>query len=863
MKKWILGITLLFSSVVMADLAVQPVASQLKPRMPEWHPKIVDRYENGAAKMVLYLEDQDEGEPIAVKRIYYYENGKMSEEIDLIHVSEDSEAAKEWESIDVPHGLRVYYNDQGRIGKVACYDHGVLHGPFKSFREDGKLQQEISFKQGKRFGEAMTYHEDGNVAEKAFFEDDKAVGEIAQYYPSGNRKTLVPYKDGVVSGKVQKWFEEGSLESEEHYVKGKLHSVENIPAHVVYDDLGSISQINHYKEGLPHGLHTSYHPNGQQRERVEYTDGKMDGKCDLFSTKGELIGEGKYKKGVPYGKHYRNFESGELAYIAKFGDEGELLEPILEYNEEGTCTARYEVNQENKRHGVFQKWYDDGTLHQDFFYVNGEFDQKQSEFFANGSPHRVANYENCKKHGSFVEFTEEGQLILDLTFHDGMIDGVAKEWYNDGTLKVEKGYEKGIPVGKHCEWFEDGEPSLVAHYVAGELDGEHTLFNKKHAKVYAAHYEKGKLEGDCCNYHEDGALKEKMTFKDNKRVGEYTFYYPSSQLQTKAFYKDDQLDGEMIGYFENGQVAFERNFKEGKFVGAQTEYFSMVGGEKMVAKVFHYNDEGNYDGEQKTFYESGVPQTLLTYHDGKMHGMKAFWGEDGEMLEEAWYENDQLEGRFFERDPSGKEVIAFYEGNKKEGPYEVFYPDHPEFGKVKALEATYKDNHLVGEMVEYNEKGEKMAVSRYENGKKNGVSQLYFNNEALVWECPFKDDLRHGLCKEYFESGKVHKESNYELDQQVGEEKVYYENGQIASLSVLKEGKLDGLVQNWTPEGTLIFEGEYLNGERHGKFNKFYDDGSPRLVQSYVHDQLDGVKKVYDKEGQVTESTYKTGQLVL
>ncbi|MDN3504472.1 MAG: hypothetical protein P0S95_02715 [Rhabdochlamydiaceae bacterium] len=861
MKKSIFGFifSLLLTTAVFAE--VVPVATTLKPRQPEWRPEVLEKFEDGAAKIAIFYSEEMEGESIPVKRLHFYPNGRVAEEIDLTMVDENSESAETWQSLFVPHGLRVYFTEQGHVQKVACYDEGVLHGPYSEHFENGQIQRSLTFNHGMREGKALIYYEDGTVAEEGVFSKDLPVGDVNYYFPSGSKKCTVSHANGKVNGLVTKWYEDGSVNIEENYVDNNLHSFPSTPAVVVYGEDNSIREIKHFKNGKQHGSHTTYHENGQQKSKANFVDGKMEGPCLAYSSKGALCGEGVYKNGLAIGKHYRNHENGQLAYLAHFDNDGNLLKPILEYNSQGQKIAQYSTDSDNARHGQFQLWHANGQLEMDYNYEHGKFNGTQTEYFSNGQLKRSAHYKDLLKHGSFKEYAENGQLVFDMTFECGIPVGDVREYFVDGSAKIIKRYENGKLVGPDLEWFENGKPRLESNYVAGELDSTYKAYNESGKLIIDGTYKLGKVEGKFLTFYDDGTTKEVLNFVDGEKNGEFESYYPNGQLQAKGSYKNDQPHGEITGWYESGSKAFVRNYNIGQFVDSQIEYFkAKKGNNEVLSKKMSYNQEGKLDGEQKTHYPSGVVQSLLTYHDGQLHGMKALWDESGDLLEEAWYEEGKLEGRFFERDNKGKEIIAFYENNKKEGPYEVYYPFNEKYGKVKAIEATYRANQFVGDMFEYDETGEKRSHTRYVNGKKEGICQLFMPGEKLVLECQFQNDLRNGKCVQYFSSGKIHKEQQFKNDIQVGDEKIYFENGKLAATSQMKDGQLHGSMKNWNQQGTLIFEGEYLEGKRHGSFNKFYDDGSPRLVQHYQDDELHGQKISYDRSGSATEFAYDHGK---
>ena len=163
-----------------------------------------------------------------------------------------------------------------------------------------------------------------------------------------------------------------------------------------------------FNQGQPIGTHFKYHPNGKESYKVQYKNGKKQGKEQFFASNGKLLGEGEYKEGTPFGKHYRNAENGTQVYLAQFDGEGKLLLPVQEFNPAGKKIAEY-LFVGDKRHGAFRQWYEDGTPNVEYNYDNGQFEGEQKEYYPNGQLKVKTVYHNNLKDGLFEEWYENGQ----------------------------------------------------------------------------------------------------------------------------------------------------------------------------------------------------------------------------------------------------------------------------------------------------------------------------------------------------------------------------------------------------------------------------------------------------------------------
>ncbi|MBF5059556.1 hypothetical protein NEPTK9_001070 [Candidatus Neptunochlamydia vexilliferae] len=846
------------------EVEITPVAKELRMRMPEWRPKVLEQYPNGTPKLVIFYTDNEMGEEEAVKRIHLFESGRPFEETDLTTVSEDSPGFKEWKGAIVPHGASVRLRENGEVEKIAFFDRGLLHGPMKVFHSKDQVQHITTFNQGKPEGKLYSYHKNGKLAAEGEYEEGKLVGDYTSYYESGNREVLIPYVDGEIHGKMIEWYEGGSERAEYQYVRGKLYSEGSQMAVVRYDENHAIVEVQDFREGVPCGDHIKYHPNERQSYHVRYVDGKKDGKECWFNTEGKLFGEGQHIKGRKVGKHWRKHENGTMAYLAVYSRKGQQKGPIREFDENGQKVAEYSQNEEGKLEGPYKSWFPDGALQNDCHYASGQFEGEQKQYYPSGQIKLFGHYKNKVRDGLFEQWYEDGNPALRAVFKEGNKDGEFVEWYSNGQMRLKKHFVNSLFHGEQREWHEDGVLRLEARYDQGKKDGTFRSWAENGVLIFEGTFDQDRPMGAHIAYYDSGDKMEVFHFLDGKKEGKHEQYYPDGQLKVVETFKGDLLEGEAMGYYEDGSQMFIRHFSKGAPTGKQTEFFP-PNEEKGtgIANLYFYNENGKLEGQQKTFYPSGATKTVISYSDGVLHGLKGLWDEEGNLLEESRFEKGKLEGRHLEKDQEGREIVYHYVNNKREGPHYVYYPlELTEGEKSVAIEATYKDNQLSGIVTEYDPSGAKISTTTYKNGLKDGEAELFHRSGKLAIRLTFKKDLREGLSQQYFQNGQVHKVINFANDMKEGEEKTFFNDGRLNSIYSYKEDKLHGAAKHWNESGILIFEAEYKDGVQHGKFVKYYDDGKLRLEQYFIEGKLDGVKKNYDPSGKVTEVRYEKGTKV-
>jgi antitoxin component YwqK of YwqJK toxin-antitoxin module len=816
MKNLLFVVTALivYCGALLADgkMAVEPVAKMLKPKQPNWKPKIVETFPEGNPAKVIFYETQDDGLEHPVKQVCFYANSQIRIEADLCTVAEDSQAYQELKTTAAPHGVAISFFPDGKMERVAFYDQGILHGEMRLFHQSGALKTVCSFSQGKKEGQFISYYEDGKKMEEATYENDKIIGDHISYHPNEMRAFLTPYVDGLMHGTALEWYSTGALKSTKQLQKGVLHSDGKNSAVVAYSEDHAIQEVQDYDQGAPIGTHVKYHLNGKEKYRMPYKNGKKEGKEKFFSTEGKLIGEGEYRHGIKVGTHWRNHENGVKAYEAAYNDKGDMLSHADEFDDQGHKLVHF-MMVDDKREGEYFEWYANGQLRVACNYLKGDFEGEQKEYFFSGQIKCRTFYQNKAQHGPY------------------------EEWYEDGKQKYVGEFVQGKKEKLHREWSPSGELLFEGSFVEDAPDGM------------------------ICSWYSKDKLKERAYFQKGKRNGKQEEYYSSGQLKAKGFYKDDLIEGKIENWYEDGALHSVKNFNQGQHIGDQKEYYPKDGkGSQKLARFYIYNDQGKLEGDQKTFYPDGVTQTLAAYKNGELHGMKALWDPQGNLIEESWYEGGKLHGRYFEKTRDGKEIVFHYKDNRKEGVHEIYYPARDAATKVKALQANFVADRVEGEVLEFNEAGQKISTTFYIKGLKEGIAEIVNPQGQLVMSFAFQKDKKSGPAIHYFPNGKIAKEVFFIDDVKDGEEKSYFENGKLASLTQFQAGKEEGISRNWNKDGVLVFEGEYRAGLRHGKFNKYYDDGSPRLLQQFVDDQLDGSKKSYDELGRVTETKYKLGK---
>ncbi len=833
-----------------------------KMRQPHWSSKVIETYPNSSPKKVVFYDREPDQ---VVKQILLYPNGQVKTETDLSVIVNGEETKA------VPDGVCLFFTDEGKLEKQMFYDRGVLHGEMKLFFPDGTIQGTCGFKQGQRDGIMISYHPNGKKAEEAFYKDGKIINEVTKYHEKGNRSAVIPYEEGVPHGCAIEWYPTGRKKTVIQYKNGSLHSNSKDPAVIAYTKDEMIQEVQDFFEGKLVGLHVKYHANGQESYKVAYKEGLKEGKERFFSTEGKLLGEGDYRQGKPVGKHWRKAENGVQILAAHFDEQGNTIEPIIEYNEEGQKIARYFLL-DDKNHGEYLQWYDNGNPKVEYNYDQGQFHGEQKEYYPSGQIKLKAMYVQNNKEGLYEEWYENGKIAQRAIFKNQGLDGVYEQWYENGQLKTQEHHVMGKLDQEQKHWYENGDLKISIRFDLGKKQGLYQEWNDKKELIVSANYDQDRLVGVVKAWWNKNLFREITHYDEKGKLnGLHKEYYPNGQQKALLSYSDDLLDGTVKTWYEDGSPCAIKIFKQGLPVGEHKEYYSSKQlqekdafneGKKTLQMAQHlfFDEQGKMHGEQRVYHQNGALCSSVHYEHGQMHGNKAIWDVDGILVEEASYVQGKLNGRFFEKLPDGREVIYHYKDNQRNGIHEVYYPSNEYFAKTKAFESFFVNDQLEKEVIEYNETGAKVGITPYLHGMKEGVAKIFSPEGQLLVAVNFHQDRKEGTCTQYYPNEKPFVETPYQQDKREGLEKTYYLNGELAKLVTYQNDLINGLYQEWNEAGALVFEAEYQEGKRHGKFNKFYDDGSPYISQTFVEDELHGIKKKYEKDGKIIESFYEKGK---
>jgi antitoxin component YwqK of YwqJK toxin-antitoxin module len=205
---------------------------------------------------------------------------------------------------------------------------------------------------------------------------------------------------------------------------------------------------------------------------------------------------------------------------------------------------------------------------------------------------------------------------------------------------------------------------------------------------------------------------------------EYSHNHDGYILKSKDYYPDcsDTSNYFHRAYYENGTLAHEIEIKD---------------------NIFH--------GEYKSFDRNGKIEKIGGYINGERTGLWKIWFDDS-CYQEKYYENNELNGSFYEKLDNKYFSFGQFVNGKEDGEWKWLYSDSS---------------------LDY--------IAEYENGKLYGTVKDYHKNGTLIALIEFREDTIFDFKKAFDSEGNLTLENGNGFCIKYDEDKIidtiYYQNG--------------------------------------------------------------------------------------
>ena len=181
-------------------------------------------------------------------------------------------------------------------------------------------------------------------------------------------------------------------------------------------------------------------------------------------------------------------------------------------------------------------------------------------------------------------------------------------------------------------------------------------FNKDDLWKDPAEYQTEELSCLCKHHVEEEISYVSELLGDQENEIE-TYWHPNGALWTEIKYVGGKKNGIEVSWHENGQKAKEITYVEGRMVGKSTSWYTN-GQKSQEGNYGEYTLSGckkwGYDGKWTFWHENGVKQQEKSFKSGKWNGPFKLWNYFGIQTLDAFYFDDDLDGKLHEWFDNGK-----------------------------------------------------------------------------------------------------------------------------------------------------------------------------------------------------------------
>ncbi|WP_310381541.1 hypothetical protein [Flavobacterium sp.] len=335
------------------------------------------------------------------------------------------------------------------------------------------------------------------------------------------------------------------------------------------------------------------------------------------------------------------------------------------------------------------------------------------------------------------------------------------------------------------------------------------------------------------------------------------------------------------GFFENTYIPWIKNVIEKKqfegfsyyiLLGMETQLGKKLTSQKKKINAFYeeyllkdfWKTYGkrtlDHFGEQEEVIitlKDGNPHFISPQINGKMDGKVKYLNEDGNLIGELNFKDDELHGfqKYFDEKGNRTEEKTFVNG-KVDGLRTDFLPN----GLISLTE-NFKLDVLNGLNTSYYPNGGKQCEVNFVNGERDGKLICLYINGSVKTETNYSSGKLNGPLINYNEVGDIIESCQYTNDLLEGNYAEYYDGKQIKSEAVYSNGKIQNSYKKYYSNGVLEMKNDYVDGKIK-KSITYFANGKKSIESAYNDkEEIENYISYDSNEDKYYEEKYKSGEL--
>lgn len=222
------------------------------------------------------------------------------------------------------------------------------------------------------------------------------------------------------------------------------------------------------------GVWKMYHPNGNLKSEITYTNNRPNGYAKMYYENGTLQEEGNWENNRWVGGYKAYHDNGQVFYDFKYTENGKRQGEQKYFYENGQLMMKGEMH-DGKETGVWEERYENGDIRAKKAFNNGSLDVEKTEVYAPKKP-LPQKIETLVEPPKIVDATKEKTNAAQKPFNG---TGYAKLFLSGAKISKDGEFKNYRLIdGKDYIYNADGILEKIAVYKGGKYIGDAPIEDK-------------------------------------------------------------------------------------------------------------------------------------------------------------------------------------------------------------------------------------------------------------------------------------------------------------------------------------------------------------------------------------------------
>lgn len=227
------------------------------------------------------------------------------------------------------------------------------------------------------------------------------------------------------------------------------------------------------------------------------------------------------------------------------------------YSKANTFKEQEGTYADNKKEGLWKKYYSNGNLEHEITYVRNKPNGYAKFYYENGKLSEEGIWKGNKWIGEYKYYFKNGNPAYEWSYNEkGKRSGSQKYYHENGALRIEGDWVEGKENGTIKEYFENGQLKCEKNYQKGKMDSTSVKTYQKDEAIVHKNIKKKQY-----------TRKDTIKLENFDGEGFHKLYTDDKQIEREGEFKNSKLlNGKKYHYTLDGRLKKISVYKYGKLV---------------------------------------------------------------------------------------------------------------------------------------------------------------------------------------------------------------------------------------------------------------------------------------------------------